>query len=143
MKQTVLVFGGLVTALLIFFQIGRYSIISGDIKTELLIGLTALVFLGVGLLVRRSQTSVSQPMVAPAGLTPADLAIKLKELQITDREFEVLGHITSGLSNKEIADQLFLSESTIKTHVSNLLNKLNARRRTQAVERARSMGILA
>lgn len=142
MKQTVLVFGGLVTAILILFQLGRYSFISGDITTEVLIGITALVFLGIGLWVRRKQTPAQEPEVASADQSPADLIAKLKSLQITEREFEVLGHIASGLSNKEIAEQLFLSESTIKTHVSNLLNKLDARRRTQAVERARTIGIL-
>lgn len=142
MKQTVLVFGGLVTAILILFQLGRYSFISGDITTEVLIGITAVVFLGIGLWVRSKQTPAQEPEVAPTDLSPADLIAKLKSLQITEREFEVLGHIASGLSNKEIAEQLFLSESTIKTHVSNLLNKLDARRRTQAVERARTIGIL-
>ena len=54
----------------------------------------------------------------------------------------MLQNIAEGLSNKEIAEKLFLSESTIKTHVSNLLVKLDAKRRTQAVTIAKSHQIL-
>lgn len=67
---------------------------------------------------------------------------KIKSLEITDREYEVLQLISKGLSNKEIASQLFLTESTIKTHVSNLLVKLNAKRRTQAIQVAQELNIL-
>ncbi|BAO75319.1 response regulator transcription factor [Winogradskyella sp. PG-2] len=67
---------------------------------------------------------------------------KIKELDISNREYEVLQKIAEGLSNKEIAESLFLSESTIKTHVSNLLVKLDAKRRTQAITKAKSFQIL-
>ena len=67
---------------------------------------------------------------------------KIKALEITDREYEVLERISEGLSNKEIGEKLFVSESTIKTHVSNLLSKLNAKRRTQAVQIAKDLQIL-
>ena len=66
----------------------------------------------------------------------------ISELEITKREYEVLQEIASGLSNKEIANKLFLSESTIKTHVSNLLVKLDAKRRTQAIQIAKDFNIL-
>ncbi|GAL65993.1 response regulator transcription factor [Jejuia pallidilutea] len=67
---------------------------------------------------------------------------KIKDLEITSREYEVLQAISEGLSNKEIGDKLYLSESTIKTHVSNLLLKLNAKRRTQALQIAKSLQII-
>ncbi|NND70885.1 MAG: response regulator transcription factor [Rhodothermales bacterium] len=67
---------------------------------------------------------------------------RVEELGISQREYEVLVQIATGKSNKEIADTLFVSESTIKTHVSNLLSKLDARRRTQAVTRAKELRIL-
>ncbi|MEM1002854.1 MAG: response regulator transcription factor, partial [Bacteroidota bacterium] len=66
----------------------------------------------------------------------------IEELDISKREYEVLQAIAKGLSNKEIAAQLFLSESTIKTHVSNLLTKLDAKRRTQAIQIAKEQNIL-
>lgn len=50
--------------------------------------------------------------------------------------------ISEGLSNKEIGEKLYISESTIKTHVSNLLSKLNAKRRTQALQIAKDLEII-
>ena len=58
----------------------------------------------------------------------------LSELKITPRELEILGLIAEGLSTREIADKLFVSESTVKTHSSRLFDKLGAKRRTQAVQ---------
>ena len=67
---------------------------------------------------------------------------KIEALDISKREYEVLIGISEGLSNKEIGEKLFVSESTIKTHVSNLLSKLNAKRRTQALQRAKDFNII-
>ena len=67
----------------------------------------------------------------------------LERLGISQREFEVLHHISQGKSNKEIAEALFISENTVKTHVSNLLTKLDAKRRTQAVSKAKSLFLLS
>jgi ATP/maltotriose-dependent transcriptional regulator MalT len=65
----------------------------------------------------------------------------LRTLGISKREYEVLELIAQGLSNQEIADRLFVSTSTVKTHVSNVLAKLDARRRTQAIQRAKALHI--
>jgi ATP/maltotriose-dependent transcriptional regulator MalT len=67
---------------------------------------------------------------------------KIADLGISNREYEVLQLISTGLSNLEIAQKLFISESTVKTHVSNLLMKLDAKRRTQAVTNAKVLNIL-
>ena len=67
---------------------------------------------------------------------------KRKDLNVSDREYQVLELLATGLSNQEIADKLFVSLNTIKTHSSNLYSKLGAKRRTQAIENARNMGIL-
>ena len=69
---------------------------------------------------------------------PAD-PVKIEALGISKREQEVLELVVQGRSNQEIADLLFISESTVKTHVSNLLVKLNARRRTEAIRIAREI----
>ena len=71
-----------------------------------------------------------------------DIAEKIEELGLSKREYEVLQEIALGLSNQEIADKLFVSESTIKTHVSNLLIKLDAKRRTQAIRISKSLNII-
>jgi DNA-binding CsgD family transcriptional regulator len=66
----------------------------------------------------------------------------LQQLNISQRELEVLQCLAKGLSNEEIAGQLFVSLNTVKTHLSNLYFKLEAKRRVQAVEKARVLGLV-
>ena len=65
-----------------------------------------------------------------------------RQLGITKRELEILALIAEGLSNREIAVKLFVSENTVKTHSSRLFDKLSAKRRTQAVQIAKEMGLI-
>ncbi len=67
---------------------------------------------------------------------------KLALLNISKREYEVLINVAEGYSNNEIAEKLFVSENTVKTHVSNILAKLNVKRRTEAVKQAKDYGII-
>jgi len=69
-------------------------------------------------------------------------AARLERFGITRREHEILQLIAGGLSNREIAERLSVSENTVKTHASRLLDKLDARRRTQAVLRAKEAGLI-
>lgn len=64
------------------------------------------------------------------------------KLAITPRELEILGWIAAGLSNREIAERLFVSENTVKTHSSRLFDKLGARRRTQAVQIGKQLRLI-
>ena len=66
----------------------------------------------------------------------------LRKLGISKREHEVLALVSVGLSNQEIAEKLFVSTSTVKTHVSSILAKLDASRRTQAIRRAKELRII-
>lgn len=136
MKKTIAVFAGLIFALLLLFQVSKYAIISGNVNIEIIIAVIAIVFLIVGIYLNKK--SLQKETVDTTEIDHN----KIKELDITEREYEVLQHIAQGLSNKEIAETLFLSESTIKTHVSNLLVKLNAKRRTQALQVAKELQIL-
>ena len=70
--------------------------------------------------------SATSPVVPDQG--------RQSELGITARELEILGLIAAGLSNREIAGRLFVSENTVKTHSNRLFAKLGAKRRTQAVQ---------
>ena len=65
-----------------------------------------------------------------------------RQLGITKRELEILELIAQGLSNREIADRLFVSENTVKTHSSRLFDKLSAKRRTQAVQIGKEIGLI-
>lgn len=134
MKKTVFVFSALIISLLLLFKLSNYAYFSGDISIEIIIAIIAIIFFVVGIL-------INQKTLQKEKASSIDLK-KIKELGISNREYEVLVQISKGLSNKEIANALFLSESTIKTHVSNLLVKLDSKRRTQAIQRAKNLHIL-
>lgn len=136
MKKTILVFGSLIIALMLLFQLSKYSVVNGDFALEFILVVIAICFFVIGFYFYKK-------------LYPKEVGQKkeidyqkIKSLEITDREYEVLELISLGLSNKEIGEKLFLSESTIKTHVSNLLIKLNAKRRTQALQIAKELNII-
>ena len=136
MKKTIIVFALLILAVLLLFQVGNYAIVSGNLKMELFIAIIAVIFFFVGVYLNKKSLHKKQKF-------PTEIDHKkIIELEITTREYEVLQGISEGLSNKEIAEKLFLSESTIKTHVSNVLVKLNAKRRTQAIQLAKDYNII-
>jgi NarL family two-component system response regulator LiaR len=142
--------GGLLIAALKVIEY-RYVVVEHSI--EIYGGLTALVFAGVGIwlglkLTRKEQVIVERELIVerevlvPAGTPFALNEQRLRELAITKRELEILGLIASGLSNREIAERLFVSENTVKTHSSRLFDKLSAKRRTQAVQRGKELGLI-
>ncbi|WP_027393321.1 MULTISPECIES: response regulator transcription factor [Aquimarina] len=136
MKKTIFIFGALVLALLLLFQLSKYSLVSGHTSIEFIIAGIAIVFFVIGIIINKKvlhrEKSNSKEIDHE----------KIKTLGLSKREYEVLCEIASGLSNKEIAKKLFVSESTIKTHVSNILVKLNAKRRTQAIQIAKELRII-
>ena len=136
MKKTVLIFSLLILAIFLLFQFSKYALISNNLQIEIVIASIAVVFFFVGIYINKK--SLHSPQLKSTEINHK----KIQELEIRNREYEVLKKIAEGLSNKEIADALFLSESTIKTHVSNLLVKLDAKRRTQAIQIAKSIQII-
>lgn len=136
MKKTILVFSFLSIAILLLFQFSKYAVISGDLEIEYVMALIAVVSITIGLFInKKSNKKLSE-----------DSKIidkkKIEELGLSKREYEVLKEIALGLSNQEIAAKLFVSESTVKTHVSNLLVKLDAKRRTQAIQISKHLNII-
>lgn len=136
MKKTIFVFGSLIIALLLLFQLSKYSVVNGDLSLEFILVIIAICFFVIGYYFYKKQYTKDTFEKKQIDYQ------KLKSLEITDREYQVLKLISQGLSNKEIGENLFLSESTIKTHVSNLLIKLNAKRRTQALQIAKELNII-
>lgn len=136
MKQTILIFSALIAALLALFQISKYSILMGHTRIEFIIALVAIVFFLVGIFLHKKSLLKPKKQISQ---------IKTENLNatgLTDREYEVLEQVAKGLSNKEIASKLFVTESTVKTHVSNILVKLDAKRRTEAIKKAKTLQII-
>jgi len=156
-KKQILIYGliyGLCGGLLIaVLKVIEYRFVVVEHSIEIYGGLTALVFAGLGIwlglkLTRKEQVIVERELIVEREVlvragTPFALNEKrVQELAITKRELEILGLIADGLSNREIAERLFVSENTVKTHSSRLFDKLNARRRTQAVQRGKELGLI-
>ena len=101
----------------------------------------------VGIWLGRKLTREKERVVVREVLVPAPAEFvrdqgKLQSLGITPRELEILELIAQGLSNKEIADRVFVSENTVKTHSSRVFDKLGARRRTQAVQFGKELRLI-
>jgi two-component system, NarL family, response regulator LiaR len=139
MRKTILIYGVAMAALTGILKFIEYRFLVRDLSLELYLGAVAVLFTAVGVwagmkLTRRNVVIANQ-----------DFKLNEPELQrlgISKREYEVLELIAQGLSNQEIADKLFVSLHTIKTHSSNIFMKLDARRRTQAIHRAKELGLL-
>ena len=139
MKKTVLVYGligGLAITALQFIEY-RFLVIEHSI--EIYGGLIALLFSALGIWLGLKLTRPK--VVVQAGPFVQNEA-RLAELGITPRELEVLGLIAAGMTNKEIAEKLFVSENTVKTHAASVFEKLQAKRRTQAVQIAKQAGLI-
>ena len=123
----------------------RFLIVEHSV--EIYGGLIALVFavLGIwlGLTLTRKKEIVVIREVSVSSDQPFSLnEQRLRELGVTPRELEILALIANGMSNREIAEKLFVSENTVKTHSSRLFDKLSAKRRTQAVQIGKELGLI-
>jgi len=126
----------------------RFLII--DHSLEIYAGLLAVIFtcLGIWLALKLASPKINTVVIEkPVYIrTDQDLIPNEKELEqlgLSKRELEVLQLIADGLSNQEIADQLFVSLNTVKTHSSNLFGKMDVKSRTQAVDRGKRLNIIA
>jgi len=124
-------------ALITVLKMTEYRFLVVEHSVEIYAGLIAALFAGLGiwlgLSLSRRRTRITVPVEQPSGPFTLNRQ-RLTELAITPRELEILNLIAAGLSNREIAGRLFVSENTVKTHSSRLFDKLGAKRRTQAVQ---------
>ena len=145
MIRKVIVYGlvaGLCTALL---QLIEYKWLVMEHSFEIHGGLVAAIFAGLGiwlgLKLTRKQVEVREVLV-PVGPDFVRDEAQVAALGLTPRELEMLALMAEGLSNREIAERAFVSENTVKTHASRVLEKLGAARRTQAIQRARELRLV-
>jgi DNA-binding NarL/FixJ family response regulator len=140
MKQVVIGFGLLITALLILFRVAGIYKMYNDVADDAWIAAFSLLFLAIGIFLSRKlftkQVIVTQ--AAPHEINEQQL---IKE-GISKREAEILLLMHQGLSNQQIAGKLFISENTIKKHISNIFQKLQVERRTEAVKKALELSII-
>ena len=151
MKRHVLIFGLVGGVLIAILQYTEYRFVIIEHSVELYSALIAILFATFGIwlglrITRRRETVVVREVLVPAeapALEPfAPNTAQQQNLGITARELEILTLVARGFSNREIATQLFVSENTVKTHCARAFDKLGAARRTQAVQRAKELGLL-
>lgn len=146
MRRTVIAYGLLGAVLIIALKLIEYRYLVVEHSFEIYGGLVAAIFAAIGIWLGLKMTGRQTPTeIVVVHETPPFVVdqARLEQLGITRREHEILTHIAAGLSTREIAQTLFVSENTVKTHASRLFVKLNARRRTQAVQIAKEQGLIA
>ena len=151
MKRHVLIFGLVGGLLIVTLQYTQYRFVVIEHSVELYSALVAILFATFGIWLGQRITRKRPVLVGdvPASAQGAESAAafspdrdRQQSLRITARELEILTLVARGLSNREIATQLFVSENTVKTHCSRAFDKLGAVRRTQAVQRGKELGLL-
>ena len=143
----VLIYGLSAGVLIVVLKLIEFRFIIVSHSFDIYAGLIAAVFASLGIwlglkLTRKKEVVVLKEVPVLASQPFALNEERLKDLGITKRELEILELIAQGMSNREIADKLFVSENTVKTHSSRLFDKLSAKRRTQAVQIGKELGLI-
>lgn len=147
MYKKIILYGLVLGLLIIGLKFAEYRFLIRSHSFEIYAALIALLFTAVGIwagskFVKKKEVTVIKEVMVQA---PAEFSVNennLKHFNISKREHEVLVLMAQGLSNQEVADKLFVSLNTVKTHSSKLFEKLNVQRRTQAVQEAKKLGLV-
>jgi DNA-binding CsgD family transcriptional regulator len=145
--KRILLYGAVGGVLIAALRLIEYQHLVREYPGEVYGGLVAVIFTAVGAYLglkwtRAKEVVVVREVRAREG-GPFVLNVEaLRASGLTPREHEVLGLIAEGLSNREIGEKLFVSENTVKTHSARVFDKLGVTRRTQAVQRARRLGLI-
>jgi len=150
-NKLVILYGVALAGILILMKWLELRFLIMDHSFEIYIGAIAFIFTGLGIWLAlkiarpKRETIVVEKQVYLIPSTGKSIPDEkaMANLGISKREWEVLSLMSEGLSNQEIADRLFLSLHTVKTHSSNLFFKLDVKRRTQAIEKGKRIGLLA
>ena len=145
--RDILLYGGCGGVLIAVLKLTEYRFLVVEHSVEIYGGLVAAIFAVLGIwvglkLTGRRRKIVVKEVPVPGGEPFVPDERKREDLGITRRELEILELIAQGMSNREIAGKLFVSENTVKTHSSRVLDKLGAKRRTQAVQFGKEFGLL-
>jgi len=145
-KQNIL-YGLLLALLLLLLKWLEWRFVIIDHAFEIYSGAIAVIFTGLGiwLAIKLISPKVKTVIIEKQSLAATGFVLnqdELNKLRLSTRELEVLQLIADGLSNQQIADRLFVSLNTVKTHTSNLFLKMEVERRTQAIEMAKRLGLI-
>ena len=155
MKKHLLIYGLCGGLLIVLLKVIEYRFLVLERSIEIYGGLIALFFAAVGIWLGLKLTKNKETVVIKE--VPVEVPIEVpvptrepfvfnqarsQQLGLTARELEILQLIAGGLSNREIAEKLFVSENTVKTHSSRVFDKLSAKRRTQAVQIAKELQLI-
>ena len=146
MSKHILTYGLIGGAIIALLKLVEYQYLVVEHSVEIYGALIAGLFAGFGIWLGLRMTRTRERVIVREIAVPASAFVqdtgRVKALGITPRELEILELIASGLSNREIAESIFVSENTVKTHSSRLFDKLGARRRTQAVQLGKKAGLI-
>ena len=143
-----MLYGVAMAALMFLLKWLELRLIIFDHAFEIYVGAIALIFTGLGiwLALKLSKPKAETVVVEKEVYVRAEPFLlneeALNTLNLSKRELEVLKLMAEGLSNHEIAERLFVSLSTVKTHSRNLFDKLGVARRTQAIDKAKKLFII-
>ena len=136
MKRSIAIYGAALAGAAFALRWMEYRHSVRMLSTELYIVCIAVLFTGIGIWVGRRLAARS----SSATFDRNERA--LQSLAISDREYDVLVLLARGHTNQQIAERLFVSPNTIKTHLGNLYAKLGVSRRTQAVQKSRALRLI-
>ena len=152
MKKTVVVYGLLAGVLIAVLKLVEYRYLVVEHSIEIYGGIVAALFAALGVWLGLKLTRPKETVVVKEVPVPVEVRVprepfvvnraRQQQLGITPRELEILTAIAAGLSTREIAAKLSVSENTVKTHSSRLFDKLRAKRRTQAVQIGKEAGLI-
>jgi len=140
-KKDILWYGLILALALVLLRWLEYRALLWESPFHFGIILLAILFLGAGVWLGTRASGAKPSASTTLPIQPDPPAVTSEDLGISRREQEVLALIIAGHSNQEIADQLHISITTVKSHVSSIYQKLDVQRRTQAVQKARQLGL--
>ncbi|MBL0314530.1 MAG: response regulator transcription factor [Flavobacteriales bacterium] len=144
MWRSIIIYGSVVALLVFVMNLLDFHFLIHSLAMEYYLGLVALVFAVTGAWVgwQLTQATKKDLQIHTNEAVLSKQEPSLIQTDLSPREIEVLHLIAQGFSNQEIADRLFVSLNTVKSHSSNVFVKLDVKRRTQAVQKARELGLL-
>ncbi len=138
MKRSILIYGLALGLILMLLKAIEYRYLVRGFSIDVYMGIMAIGFTALGIWIARQMRNNENHSLGTVMPDPESI----EALGLSERELDVLKLIAKGCSNQEIADQLYISIHTVKTHSSNLYSKLDVKRRTQAVTRAKELGLV-